>query len=73
MQSKQKGYTAVELLLIVWALMLAVGAWGWVWNIVRLVNYVRADVVNEMIVHAIVRGVGVVLFPLGAVIGFIPF
>lgn len=73
MQGKQKGYTAVELMLVVWALFAVVGAWGWVWNIMRLIDYIQADVANEMFLQAVVRAVGIILFPVGAVIGFIPF
>jgi len=35
----QKGFTLTELLVVVvWILIVFVSAWGWVWNIIKLVD-----------------------------------
>lgn len=49
--------------LILW-LIIAVSAWGYGWNIVKLIG---ADVLTGL---EIARAIGIVVFPLGAVLGF---
>jgi hypothetical protein len=67
MKSLQRGYTAVELLYVGFFALLVVGFGGWIANIVKLVGMDFAAVTGLMIV----RAVGIVVPPLGAVMGFI--
>ena len=46
-----------------WGVVTLAGAWGWVLNIIKLVV---ADAMNGMVVA---RAIGVVIPPLGAVLG----
>jgi hypothetical protein len=47
--------------------VVAIGAVGWIWNIVKIVGSI-ADPITAML---IVRCVGVFLVPLGAILGFL--
>jgi hypothetical protein len=61
---KQLGATLTELLIVI--LFLA-GVWGWVWNIIKIVDAVN-DPITLMLVF---RAIGVFAAPLGAVLGFL--
>lgn len=64
MFSKQKGYTSTSLFIIViW--LVAIG--GWIANIVKIVDAL-SDPITGMFVF---RCVGVVMAPLGAVLGYL--
>jgi hypothetical protein len=62
---RNKGYTSVELVLV---LLTVLGAGGWIANIVKLVG-MNFDPITGML---IVRAAGIFIAPLGAVMGFIP-
>ena len=64
MLNKQKGFTVVEL--VIFVLWLA-GAIGWVWNIVKIVHMLSGDITAMLLA----RCVGVLAFPLGAVLGYL--
>lgn len=64
MKAKQQGFTLIELMIV--PLFLA-GAFGWGWNIVKLID-MGFDVINGLM---IVRAVGIFIAPLGAVMGYI--
>jgi competence protein ComGC len=64
MKSKQQGFTLFELIFV---LLWIAGAYGWVTNIIKLV-----DTVNDTVTGLfIVRAIGIFVPPLGAVMGFI--
>jgi hypothetical protein len=64
MKSKQQGFTLFELIFVI---LWIVGAYGWVSNIIKL-----ADTVNDTVTGlVIVRAIGIIVPPLGAVMGFI--
>ena len=59
----QKGATLFELFVVLlWALM----TWGWIWNIVKIVDTIDAPITAFLIL----RAVGIIVAPLGAVLGF---
>lgn len=62
----QRGYTATELMLLVWLLVCIVGFGGWVANIVKLAGMDFASVTGMLVLRAI----GIIVAPLGAVLGF---
>jgi len=64
MKSNQLGFTALELIITI---VYIVGIWGWVWNIIKIVES-GFDIITGMF---IVRCIGVFIAPLGAVIGFL--
>ena len=64
MKSKQQGFALFELIFVI--LWLA-GAYGWVYNIIKLVDTMN-DIVTGLV---IVRGIGIFVPPLGAIMGFI--
>lgn len=72
MQSKQKGYTLLELGVVGSFFVILLGAVGWVWNVIRIVGYMDVPV-DTILVELIVRVIGIFVFPVGCVIGFIPF
>ena len=61
---RQRGFTLVELMLVVLVLL---GAGGWIANVVKIVGTGFADL-NGLF---IARCIGVFLAPLGAVLGFL--
>lgn len=61
---KQLGFTIIELLI---ALLSLVGVGGWIANIVKLVGS-NFDLLTGMVVA---RAIGIFVFPLGAVLGFL--
>ena len=64
---KQVGYTLTELVTVVLCLALAAGAaWGWVWNIIKLVG-MNLDPISGLL---IVRVVGIFVPPVGMVVGY---
>lgn len=62
--NKQKGFTSVELVILVVVLL---GAGGWIANIVKIVN-TGFDVFTGLLVA---RCIGVFVAPVGAVLGYI--
>ena len=58
---KQKGFVTNELVYLIIALL---GLWGYVWNIVKLIDAVTLGGME------VARAVGIFVFPLGAVLGF---
>lgn len=66
--NSQRGYTLVELSIVLFTLTLSVGLiWGWVWNIVKIVETDFGQITGLLVM----RVVGVFLAPLGAVLGFL--
>lgn len=65
----QKGYTHLELLNLVSWIIIAVGTVGWVANIIKLVN--TDLVLAEWAALEVLRALGIVILPLGAVLGFL--
>lgn len=66
--NKQRGFSHIELLLALIALCIAVvGVGGWVWNIVKLSHGTFTVVTPELIL----RLLGVVVPPLGVVMGWL--
>lgn len=63
---KQKGFTAIELLI---AAVMLVGSVGWVLNIYKLATFGGAFM--DMGVMEILRIIGIVVAPLGVVLGFL--
>jgi hypothetical protein len=64
MKNLQRGYTFVELAVVVLAVL---GVGGWIANIVKLVA-MNFDHITGMLVA---RAIGVFFAPLGAVLGFL--
>jgi len=62
--TKQNGFTVVELVI---AVVMLVGMAGWIWNIVKLAGSDFAQITGMLVL----RGLGVVMPPLGAVMGFL--
>lgn len=63
--NNQRGFTLPQLLFL---LIVLFGVGGWIANIVKLIG-MNLDPITGML---IVRAVGIVLLPVGAVVGFIP-
>ena len=62
-KDSQKGYTSTGLAFVLFALVIAI---GWVINIIEVVATI-ADPITGLF---ILRCVGIVFFPLGAVLGY---
>jgi hypothetical protein len=67
----QKGFTVTELTIIV---LFIITLFGYVMNIVKLLQSVDtvAQIISDGSVMVLIRIIGIVLFPLGVVMGFIP-
>ena len=63
----QRGYTGIELMTVLFGVAVLLGVGGWIANIVKLVG-MNFDSVTGML---IARAAGIVVAPLGAVLGFI--
>lgn len=63
---KQKGFTLIELFYTAIIPVAILGVWGWVWNIIKIIDSDFA-VITGMLVARII---GVFIAPLGAVLGF---
>lgn len=63
---KIAGFTLMEIFNIFISLFIII---GWIWNIIKIVEYNFNDPITAMIV---LRLVGVIIFPLGAIVGYIP-
>lgn len=64
MKSKQKGSTMIQLMIVgIW--LAVVG--GWIANIVKLIGMT----IDPLTLEVILRAVGIFVFPLGAVMGFL--
>lgn len=61
---QQKGFTVVELVI---AVVMLAGTAGWIWNIVKLAGSDFAQITGMLVL----RCLGVVVPPLGAVMGFL--
>lgn len=66
--NKQSGYTLPEVMIVVWLLAIAAGGIGWIWNIVKLCA-MTFDPLTGLLV---VRAIGIIVFPVGMVVGYIP-
>jgi competence protein ComGC len=64
MGNKQSGFTLIELIIV---LVFIPGIIGWVWNIIKLVHVI-SDPLTGM---TVLRGVGIIVAPLGAILGFL--
>jgi len=62
--NKQRGFTIIE---VIFALVAVLGFGGWVANIVKLVGMDFAAITGMLIVRAI----GIIVAPLGAVMGYL--
>lgn len=62
--SLTSGETSVAILTITVAVL---GAWGWVWNIIKLATADFSDITGLLVL----RIIGVFIAPLGAVLGFL--
>lgn len=67
MRKWQEGFTASELFIVVWLLIAAAGFVGWVLNIVDLAHMDFAHITGMLVIRAI----GIVVAPLGAVMGYV--
>ncbi len=62
--NKQRGFTIIE---VIFALVAVLGFGGWVANIVKLVGMDFSAITGMLIVRAI----GIIVAPLGAVVGYL--
>lgn len=67
MKRFQRGFTLVEGAVVGWFLLILIGVGGWIANVVKLVGMDFGTVTGMLVVRAI----GIVVPPLGAVMGFI--
>jgi hypothetical protein len=67
MKRLQRGFTAMELLAVGTFVLIVAGVGGWIANVVKLVGMDFGAVTGMLVVRAI----GIVIAPLGAVMGFI--
>lgn len=63
----QKGYTLVELLAVFTLAFGVVGVVGWVLNLITLLHATLTPLTTEVIV----RIIGIIVFPVGMVMGFL--
>ena len=61
---KRSGFTLIKLLSTI---IVIIVMWGWIWNIVKIVDS-NFDPITGLI---ILRCIGVFIAPLGAVLGFV--
>lgn len=61
---KQKGNTLISFSVL---LLFFFGAWGWVWNIIKLAEMTFDPITGMMVL----RVIGIFVAPLGAVLGFL--
>ena len=61
---KQFGFTIIEIIVAVVGIA---GAVGWIWNIVKFVHTCCAPIDGMLVV----RGIGIFVPPLGAVMGYL--
>lgn len=66
MKNQNSGFTITELLI---ALLVIFGAIGWVMNIIEIVGSFSDPITGAFIF----RCIGVIVLPLGAILGWIPF
>jgi prepilin-type N-terminal cleavage/methylation domain-containing protein len=59
----QKGFTLTEAIVV---LVILVGGWGWIWNIVKLIS-MNLDPITGLL---IVRAIGIFVPPVGAIVGY---
>jgi prepilin-type N-terminal cleavage/methylation domain-containing protein len=65
---RQRGYTLIELLTVLFMLVVGVGGGiGWIWNIVKLCS-MGFDPLTGLLV---VRAIGIFVFPVGMVVGWL--
>jgi len=67
LKKHQMGFTAPELLAVIIGIVIAVGAVGWVRNIVKIVGSDFAEITGMLVM----RIVGVFIAPLGSILGFL--
>jgi hypothetical protein len=67
MKRLQRGFTAMELLSVGIFVLIVAGVGGWIANVVKLVGMDFGAVTGMLVVRAI----GIVIAPLGAVMGFV--
>lgn len=64
MKTKQKGFTLINIIILI---LYVAAAIGWVRNILKIIDIV-SDPINGMFIF---RCVGVVFAPLGAILGYL--
>jgi len=65
---KQIGFTITELMTAILVSTLIIGAaWGWVWNIIKLVG-MGLDPITGLL---IVRAIGIFVVPVGCIVGYV--
>lgn len=71
MRKYQKGFTLIELFVVIFAVG---GAIGWVWNIVKIFGLLHTvhGMNDAGFVMLVVRIIGAIVVPFGAVMGYIP-
>lgn len=69
---KRSAFTLIELIMLVWIPIVLAGIYGYIHNIYILVNMISimGDNVSFTAMLAL-RAIGTVVFPLGAILGFI--
>lgn len=65
--TNQKGFTVVEIVMLIYVVVALAAIWGWIWNIVKIVHSDFAVMSGLLIC----RIVGIFVAPLGAVLGFL--
>ena len=62
--NNQKGYALIDITLIS---LILIGAWGWVWNLVKIFDGTFDPLSGLMVL----RVIGVFVAPLGCIVGFL--
>jgi hypothetical protein len=62
----QRGYSTINLLLLIYVALGIAGAVGWVMNLVDIANSSFSDITGMLVL----RIIGVFIVPLGAVLGY---
>lgn len=70
MKNSQRGFTVVEFFCFVMIPVWLALAWGWVWNIVKIVQSMP-DGLAGITGMFVARVVGVFIAPLGAILGYL--
>jgi hypothetical protein len=60
----EKGLSTIEL---IFSIIVCLGAWGWIWNIMKVMNSDFSTITGELVI----RCIGILVAPIGCVVGFI--